>query len=187
MAVVATIEVTMEVRWGLKNAPWRVLSLGGMGVLVIGQVAYRHWRRDVGVSVGSTSSAVVWVMRLSGGVLVFAGAAAAAFVGNHDPAEEQLASPHSPGLSALERARQARLARGTASAQRLGGLDVAGRLGEPQVGVVGLARQQVAPARVPPVAVQVLGIRAGVRSECGIGGLVELEKVAWHGLRASLG
>src|ERR1700722_12554200 len=64
-----------------------------------------------------------------------------ALTGDYRPALEDLTAPYAPGLAPLDGAEQARPTRRAALAQRLCPLEFSGRLGEPQVRVLNLARQ----------------------------------------------
>src|SRR5690606_21965129 len=75
---------------------------------------------------------------------VLAGPAATALRRDDDAVDEDLAAPDAPGLGAFDRAGEAALEERAGLAQRLGLLDLGLLLGEPELGVVHAARNEVA-------------------------------------------
>src|SRR6185437_4248270 len=73
----------------------------------------------------------------SGSHLILARATACPLARHYLSPDEQLAAPHSPGLPALDRTSQAGAPGRTATAERLGKLDIIWRFGEEQVRLAG--------------------------------------------------
>jgi hypothetical protein len=98
----------------------------------------------LGVLVTSLSKeVVVGTAGRLGGDFVLAGPAAGPLARDHHALEEELSSPDAPRLAALERSVEAEGPDRALLAEGLGGLHVDGGLGEPQLGVVGPAGQQL--------------------------------------------
>jgi len=91
----------------------------------------------------SLSKKVLVSETASGGGFVLAGSTAGPLAWDHHALEEELSAPHSPGLTSFECTVEAQGPDRAPLAQSLGVLHVAGRLGEPQFGVVDPTGQQL--------------------------------------------
>jgi len=79
--------------------------------------------------------------RSSGRALGFAGTASGPLAGDDLAGDEKLAAPHAARLGPLESGLQARVEQRALETQVFGELDLGGRVGEPQVGVMESARK----------------------------------------------